>query len=163
MGAHDDEKHIVEYAPTSMSRCRGPKSCRNRTIAEGSLRLGGPKRFFRMYDREGREYRHWDCVTSLLLRNMALSRLVGLKKLTPEDQERVRKAILSGANEADEAQAPANADDDNAGPQSDTEREPPPASAQWKKKRKKVGSDGDDDDDDWKAKSKKTKAKKSKK
>ncbi|KXS16515.1 hypothetical protein M427DRAFT_134119 [Gonapodya prolifera JEL478] len=144
MGVHDNDKHVIEYAPTSKSRCRGPKSCPNRTIAQGSLRLGGPKRFVPMYDREVRKCRHWEC-------------------------ERVRKAVLTGLNDPDEGQAPANAnDDDEAQSEDDPAPPPPPTSTQSKKKRKKAGSDGDDDDGDWKQKPKicfplKIKAKKTRK
>lgn len=87
-------KHSIDYSRSTRSVCKGPAPCNGSPIPVGSLRYGQlvPGEYG-----ETVAWRHWGCVNPDILRSIALvdqSAIIGFSKLRPEDQAKVRQAIV---------------------------------------------------------------------
>ncbi|KAH8822895.1 poly polymerase and DNA-ligase Zn-finger region-domain-containing protein [Flagelloscypha sp. PMI_526] len=92
----------VEVSPNNRAKCRGPAPCRGSTIKAGEIRLGiesdnpfdpGASRTM---------WRHWECVTPLVIKNLKKScgddatKLPGFEQLHGLFQDRITKAFETG-------------------------------------------------------------------
>ncbi|ORY03983.1 zf-PARP-domain-containing protein [Basidiobolus meristosporus CBS 931.73] len=96
--------YVVEYARSGRSKCKGPKSCVDKVIPKGALRLGS------VTERNGMEqtfWRHWNCVTPKILESIdEVENLDGFEELLFEDKEIVEEAVRTRSlpNKDDEDQ-----------------------------------------------------------
>lgn len=90
--------YILGYAKLGTSKCKGPKPCSGSKIPKGSLRFGtqvvinGNTTF---------AWRHYGCITAKQFENIKTDfdqadEVDGFEDLTPEDQEKFRKAFAEG-------------------------------------------------------------------
>ncbi|KXS15081.1 zf-PARP-domain-containing protein [Gonapodya prolifera JEL478] len=128
--------YIIEYAATGRAKCKGPKSCLDKTISKGDLRFGTQ---ITIQDHPGMAWRHWSCVTATILSKIkSVDDVTGLDTLSAEDQVKVRSAIEAKINpEQDQLAVAAKA----ASPAKPKPAKPP-------KRKKKDTEDADDDGDE---------------
>ncbi len=76
-----------QYARTGRSHCR----VTGKPIEKDELRFGTVSHG---EDHDSYHWRKWESVTPRILKSLNLNSLEGFEYLTPEDRERVRKAII---------------------------------------------------------------------
>ncbi|KAK9823336.1 hypothetical protein WJX72_002025 [[Myrmecia] bisecta] len=119
--------YSIEYAKSGRAGCKAGKSCTDKTIKQGDLRLGTT------YDSGafvGTSWRHWLCTTPKVLSNIgSVDCLEGFNALTEADKFMVNEAFQHGRVEKPDAE-PA---EDTAQPSSPKEAKPAKAKKPTKK------------------------------
>lgn len=91
----DTTIHFVEYSKSSKAKCNAGRLCSD-PIKRGTLRMGTTFQS-RSLAVPMTKYRHWDCVTKRVLKNVgSISNLQNLSVLTPDDRKRVQHAFELG-------------------------------------------------------------------
>ncbi|KAJ3733451.1 SNF2 family N-terminal domain-containing protein [Lentinula guzmanii] len=87
--------HRLEYSKSTRSKCHGP-ICKGASMAPGSLRYGRITRDSVTLS-ENVEWRHWGCVTSHILAELAalIEDVPGFTQLTRADQQKIRVALAA--------------------------------------------------------------------
>ncbi|KAJ3993334.1 SNF2 family N-terminal domain-containing protein [Lentinula boryana] len=87
--------HRLEYSKSTRSKCHGP-ICKGASMAPGSLRYGRISRDS-VTQSEKVEWRHWGCVTSHILAELAavIEDVPGFSQLTRADQQKIRVALAA--------------------------------------------------------------------
>ncbi|KAI8867390.1 zf-PARP-domain-containing protein [Ramicandelaber brevisporus] len=91
----------IEYAKSQRSSCKGGKSCTDKSINKGELRLGSEAE---VGSHTSVYWRHWRCVTGKQLQNLQeahgddVESIEGFSSLSAEDKDKVRLAVSSGVN-----------------------------------------------------------------
>ncbi|KAE9411346.1 hypothetical protein BT96DRAFT_952431 [Gymnopus androsaceus JB14] len=85
--------HRLEYSKSTRAKCHGPV-CKGASMAPGSLRYGKITRDA-LSQSSAVEWRHWGCVTSEILAELAavLEDVPGFKQLKNVDQQKIRVAL----------------------------------------------------------------------
>ncbi|KZT34554.1 zf-PARP-domain-containing protein, partial [Sistotremastrum suecicum HHB10207 ss-3] len=126
----------------------GPKPCSGTVLEKGTLRLGS------LVDIRGNQsfqWRHWGCTTAKLIENMKkelteAEDLDGFDDITPENQEKIRKAWEEG-HVADE-DIPDSARKPPKDAEGGDDEKPKKRAAAKKQPIKEVDSGADDDEDE---------------
>ncbi|KAJ3989960.1 SNF2 family N-terminal domain-containing protein [Lentinula detonsa] len=100
--------HRLEYSKSTRSKCHGP-ICKGASMAPGSLRYGRITRDS-VTQSETVEWRHWGCVTSHILAELAavIEDVPGFSQLTRADQQKIRVALAARRVAASDILASAN-------------------------------------------------------
>ncbi|BGP53039.1 hypothetical protein JCM8202_004123 [Rhodotorula sphaerocarpa] len=90
--------YTMGYAKLGTSKCKGPKPCSGTKIPKGSLRFGTQ---ITIAGNTSWAWRHYGCITSKQFENLKADfeepdEVDGFEELTPEDQEKFRKAYAQG-------------------------------------------------------------------
>ncbi|KAL1703202.1 SNF2 family N-terminal domain-containing protein [Schizophyllum commune] len=85
--------HVFGYSKSTRAKCHGPPPCKGSPMAPGSLRYGQLKT---TNLGENVEWRHWGCVTPVILAQLAnvnLEAIEGFKDLQAHDRHKIREAV----------------------------------------------------------------------